>query len=609
MEELTNRSWKKFIKNGYRIFLGTGASCPHTLIDLFLESAQHFSDLEFIYLLSLGKSPWIDPAYEANLRVNTFFLDPGTRDAVRSGKADYTPCFLSEIPALLKDNILPVDIAFIQVTPPDAQGYCSLGVSVDIVKAAAKSAKYILAQINDQMPRTFGQCYLHQDEIAAFIKVSEPLPVVAPAKLDETDLQIGKYVSLLIEDGCTLQVGIGRIPDAVLHQLTGHNDLGVHTEMFSDGLLQLYNNGNITNRLKGLHDGKTITSFCFGSRKLYEFVDNNPHVEFHGTDYVNNPAVIARNNQMISITSATQVDLTGQIVSDSVGGQFYSGIGGQVDFIRGAGMSRGGRPIIAMPSTACNGTVSRVVSVISQGAGVVATRGDVHYVVTEYGIATMRGRSIRERVMELIQIAHPKFREQLLEDMLQSSKVPTYQRSTPVPVKELGTTEVIKLDMQGEDYFLRPLHPSDQLRLQSFFYSHDKVTLFQRYRNEPKKMGTAQAYRLVNTDLTKDMALCIFERQGPREVILAVGRYYTLDDGARAEVAFVVHESMRGRGFASLLLEKLIDIARQRQLKLLTANVRKDNPSMRRVFEKYHFTSEPAEDPSELEYLLSLEAP
>jgi RimJ/RimL family protein N-acetyltransferase len=221
----------------------------------------------------------------------------------------------------------------------------------------------------------------------------------------------------------------------------------------------------------------------------------------------------------------------------------------------------------------------------------------------------MRGRSIRERVMELIQIAHPKFREQLLEDMLQSSKVPTYQRNTPVPVKELGATEVIKLDMQGEDYFLRPLHPSDQLRLQSFFYSHDKVTLFQRYRNEPKKMGTAQAYRLVNTDLTKDLALCIVERQGPREVILAVGRYYTLDEGTRAEVAFVVHETMRGRGFASLLLEKIIDIARQRRVKFLTANVRKDNPSMRRVFEKFHFTSEPAEDSSELEYLLHLDAP
>ncbi len=607
MEELTSNSWKNFIKNGYRIFLGTGASCPHTLIDLFLESAKYFSDLEFVYLLTLGKTPWTDPQYEQNLRVNTFFVDQGSRGAVRAGKADYTPCFLSEIPALLSENILPVDVAFIQVAPPDAQGYCSLGVSVDIVMAAAKSAKYIVAQINDQMPRTFGQCYLHQDEIAAFVRVSEPIPTVPAVGLDEATLQIGKYVSMLIEDGCTLQVGIGKIPDAVLHRLTGHNDLGIHTEMFSDGLLELYKHGNITNRLKGIHEGKTIASFCYGSQDLYDFVDNNPHVEFHATDYVNNPSNIAKNNKMISITSAIQVDLTGQVVSDSVGGQFYSGIGGQVDFIRGAGMSKGGKPIIAMPSTAKNGTISRIVSVVSQGAGVVATRGDVHYVVTEYGIATLRGRSIRERIMELIQIAHPKFRDQLLDDMVTSYKVPDYQRNTPAPVKELGDTEVIKLEVKGEDYFLRPIHPSDQRRLQSFFYSHDKVTLFQRYRNEPKKMGTAQAYRLVNADLTKDMALCIVQRQGPREVILAVGRYYLLEDGERAEAAFVVHESMRGKGFASLLLERLIVIARQRKLKFLTANVRVDNPSMRRVLEKCHFTSERAEDPSELEYLLPLE--
>ena len=609
MEELTSDSWKKFIKNGYRIFLGTGAACPHALIELFLKSAQHFNDLEFVYLLCLGENPWLDPKYEQSLRVNTFFLNQGTREAVRTGSADYTPCFLSEIPALLTENTLPVDIAFIQVAPPDAQGYCSLGVSVDIVKAAAKSAKYIIAQINERMPQTFGQCYLHQDEISAFIRVSAPLPEVPPVEMDETSLQIGKYVSLLIEDGATLQIGIGKTPDAVLHQLTGRNDLGVHTEMFSDGLLQLYNNGNITNRFKGYNEGKTIASFCFGSQKLYDFIDNNPHIEFHGSDYVNNPANIAKNNQMISITSATQVDLSGQIVSDSVGGQLYSGIGGQVDFIRGAGMSRGGRPIIAMPSTAVNGTISRIVSTVSPGAGIVATRGDVHYVVTEYGIATLRGRSIRERIMELIQIAHPQFRDQLLADMLKTNQIPAYHKSTPAPVKELGATEVIKLDNQGEDYFLRPLHPSDQLRLQSFFYSHNKVTLFQRYRNEPKKMGTAQAYRLVNTDLSKDMALCIVERQGPREVILAVGRYYLLEDGIRAEAAFVVHESMRDRGFASLLLEKLIDIARQRRVQLLTANVRKDNPSMRRVFEKFHFSSEPAEDPAELEYLLPLETP
>lgn len=607
MEQLDGNSWKKFIKNGYRIFLGTGAACPHTLIALFLESARHFHELEFIYLLTLGEAPWTDPVYEPNLRVNTFFLDQGSRAAVRAGEADYTPCFLSEIPALLTENVLPVDIAFVQVSPPDAQGYCSLGVSVDIVLAAARSAKYILAQINDRMPRTFGQCYLHRDEIAAFLPVSKPLPTVSPTKLTAETLQIGKYVSLLVEDASTLQIGIGQVPDAVLRQLTDRNDLGIHTEMFSDGLLQLSKNGNITNRFKGIHEGKTIASFCFGSQELYDHVDANPHFEFHGSDYVNNPANIAKNHKMCSITSATQVDLTGQIVADSVGGKFYSGIGGQVDFIRGSGMSKGGMPIIALPSTAENGSISRIVSVISPGAGVSATRGDVHYVVTEYGIATLRGRCIRERIMELIQVAHPKFRDQLREDMLKDYKLPAYQRSTPVPVKELGDTEVVKLRIKGEDYFLRPLHPSDQRRLQSFFYSHTTATLFQRYRNEPKKMGTARAYRLVNTDLARDMALCIVERQGPREVILAVGRYYVLENGMGAETAFVVHEAMQGRGFSTILLERLIAIARQRKLKFLTANVRVDNHSMRRVFEKFHFTSKRAEDPAELEYLLSLE--
>ena len=609
MEELSRSSWNRYLKNGYRIFLGSGAACPHTLIDQFLEACRYFTDLELIYLLTIGRTPWTDPKYEPNFRVNAFFLNQGTRDAVLSGRADYTPCFLSDIPALLTDNVIPVDVAFVQVTPPDAQGFCSLGVSVDIVMAAAKSAKYIIAQINDQMPRTFGQCYLHKDEIAAFIRVSEPIPTVPPVELDEATLQIGKYVSLLIEDGCTLQAGIGKIPDAVLYKLTGHNDLGVHTEMFSDGLLSLYRNGNITNRFKGIHEGKTIVSFCFGSRELYDFVDNNPHVEFHGTEYVNNPAVIARNRKLVSITSATQVDLTGQIVSDSVGGQFYSGIGGQVDFIRGAGMSKGGLPIIALPSTARNGTVSRIVSVVSNGAGVVATRGDVHYVVTEYGIATLRGRSIRERVMELIQVAHPKFRDQLLEDMQKSYRVPAYQRNIPAPVRELGETEVIRFEVKGEDYFLRPLHPSDQRRLQTFFYSHNSATLFQRYRNEPKKMGTAQAYRLVNTDLTRDMALCIVDRQGPRETILAVGRYYVIEDGDRAEAAFVVHEAMRDKGFATLLMERLIDIARKRTLKFMTAAVRADNLPMRKVFEKFNFVAGPSEDPSELIFTLSLEGP
>lgn len=607
MEELTASSWSRYVKNGYRIFIGSGAACPHVLMDHFLGSVRYFADLELVYLFTLGRAPWMDPKYQPNFRVNSFFLDQWTREAVCSGKADYTPCFLSEIPMLFTENVLPVDIALVQVSPPDMQGYCSLGVSVDIVMAAAKSAKYIIAQINDQMPRTFGQCYLHKDEISAFIKVSEPLPTGSSVELDETTLQIGKYVSMLIDDGCTLQVGIGRTPDAVLSGLINHNDLGVHTEMLSDGLLNLYKNGNITNRLKGIHVGKTVTSFCYGSQSVYDYVDNNPHVEFYSSEYVNNPSVISKNRKMVSITSATQVDLTGQIVSDSVAGKFYSGLGGQVDFIRGASMSRGGRSIIALSSTAQNETVSRIVPVLNQGAGVGATRGDIHYVVTEYGIATLVGRSIRERVMELIQVAHPKSRDQLLDDMVKSFKVPAYQLDIPVPVKDLGDIEIVRLDIKGDDYFLRPLHPSDQCRLQTFFYSHDSVTLFQRYRNEPKKMGTSQAYRLVNTDQIKDLALCIVQRQGPREVIMAVGRYCVLEDLERAEVAFVVHETTRNIGFASVLLERLIEIARKRGLKCLIANVRLDNLSMRRVFEKFQFTAVQSDDPAGLEYELSLE--
>jgi len=606
MEAITGLNWKHFIKNGYRIFIGSGAACPHTLINRFLESVRHFYDLEFVHILTLGETTWADPKYQDHLKINAFFLGAGTREAVRSGYADYTPCFLSEIPSLFTEQQVPIDVAFIQVTPPDAQGYCSLGVSVDVVRAAAKSAKYVIAQINDQMPRTSGQSYIHKDDIAAFIEVSEPITIHESVKLDPVSLQIGKYVSLLIEDASTLQMGIGKIPDAVLKNLTSHSDLGIHTEMFSNGLLDLYKNGNITNKYKGIHEGKTITSFCFGNQELYDYVHNNPHVEFHPTEYVNNPTLIAQNNKMIALNSAIEVDLTGQVVSDSVGDRFYSGIGGQVDFIRGAGMSKNGRPIIAMPSTAKNDTVSRIVPMISQGAGVVTSRGDVHYVVTEYGVATLRGRSIRERVMELIQVAHPKFRDELLSAVKKSYKVPSYQRDVPVEVKELGEMQISKLNLPNRKFLLRPVHPSDQHRLQQFFYSHSEATLYQRYRSIPKMMGTERAYRLVNVDLTKDMALCVVERQGPREIIYGVGRYYLLHDGKSAEAAFVVHENTQNLGIGSLLLKKLIKIAKERGLEKLYADVRTDNRPMRRVFEKQGFIKQPSDDLSTLDYVLDL---
>ncbi|MCP4297635.1 MAG: GNAT family N-acetyltransferase [Proteobacteria bacterium] len=606
MEKLTDQNLNRYIKNGYRLFFGSGAACPQVLINQFLESVHKFYDLELVHILTLGDACWTDPKYKPYFRVNAFFLGKGSRDAVQSADADYTPCFLSEIPALFNEKLVPIDVAFIQVSPPDQQGYCSLGVSVDVVMAAAKSAKFVVAQINDQMPKTFGNCYIHKDDIDAYIEVSESLIEVPTAKLDQVSLQIGKYASLLIDDGATLQMGIGKIPDAVLYNLGDHQNLGVHTEMFTDGLLELYKNGNINNNCKGIHEGKTITSFCFGTKKLYDFVDNNPHVEFHPTEYVNNPVVIAQNRKMISINSAIEVDLTGQVVSDSVGDRFYSGIGGQVDFIRGAGMSVGGRPIIALPSTAKDGTISRICPVIRSGAGIVTSRGDVHYVVTEYGIATLRGRSIRERVMELIQVAHPKFRDELMDAVKKSYKVPSYQNNTPVVMKDLEGIEFIKLKIENKNYRLRPLQPSDQHRIQQFFYSHSKSSLFQRYRNIPKTMGTAKAYRLVNVDFEKEIALCVYERQGPRETIQGVGRYYLFENGEIAEVAFIVNEELQGKGIGSTLLKRLIKIAKIRGLKGLYADVRVDNVPMRRVFEKQGFVKEKTDDFSVLSYNLDL---
>ena len=602
MKEINQHNWNQFIRSGYRIFFGSGAACPQKLIEAFLAVSHQFSDIELTHILTLGKTPWTDKSYENHLNVNAFFLGPGTRDAVHDGRADYTPCFLSEIPSLMDESILPIDVAFIQVTPPDQHGFCSLGVSVDIVAAACRNARYIIAEINPRMPRTLGQSFIHVSKIDAYMDVDYPIFGHPPGELDETTLRIGKYCAMLIEDGSTLQMGIGKLPDATLSYLDDRQDLGIHTEMFSDGLLKLYENGNITNAKKKLNRGKTVTSFCFGSQALYDFVDNNPHVEFHPSEYTNSPVNIAQNDKAISINSAIEIDLTGQVVADSIGARFYSGIGGQVDFIRGAGMSKGGKPIIALPSTAKNGTVSRIVPLLNEGSGVVTSRGDVHYVVTEYGIATLRGRSIRERALELIQVAHPKFRDELMEKAREAYWIPSYQKEKPSSLDESPPRNI---KLSGRKYELRAIHPSDQRRLQEFFYSHNEHTLLQRYRNIPKKMPTDRAYRLVNVDQAQDVALCLVQRQGPREIIQAVGRFYKEND-ERAELAFVVREELHGKGLGSTLLKELISISKQRGLKILCAYIRTDNLGMQQLVEKFGFDQNHSEDPSELEYILEL---
>jgi RimJ/RimL family protein N-acetyltransferase len=356
----------------------------------------------------------------------------------------------------------------------------------------------------------------------------------------------------------------------------------------------------INNRKKTFHRDKTITTFCIGTRRLYDFVDGNPHIQFYPSEHVNSPATIARNDNMISINSAIEVDLTGQVVSDSLGYRFYSGIGGQVDFIRGAAMSKGGKPIIALPSTAKKGTKSKIVPYVTEGGGVVTSRGDVHYVVTEYGIATLRGKSIRERALELIQVSHPDFRDELLEQVREHYWVPSYQKQTRTRVPEMGNVDVRKIELRGDKYYLRPLRPSDERPLQEFFYSHNQETLLMRYSHHPKQMSREKATNLVCVDQTKDLALCIVKQTGPREEIEAVGRYYYVEEKDSAEVAFVVREIHQGKGMAKILLNEMLSVAQKRNIKKMHAYVRSENKPMLRVFDRHQFVRQSGDSPREV---------
>lgn len=596
MIELKPQDWEKLIRPGSRVFIGSGAGCPQALMRSLVEDAAALRDIELIQAHTVGPVPWLDPALADTFSVNTFVRNHTIRDALREGRADYTPCFLSEIPGLFLDGVLPLDAALVQVTPPDAHGYCSLGVSVDVVAAACRAARLVIAQFNPRMPRTHGQSFIHVDRIDAFLACDEPLVTVSVAPAQPEFATIGRYVAQLIQDGSTLRVGVGELPGAVLAALAGHKDLGVHTEVLGDGYLALLRSGAINNRRKSLHPGKSITSFCLGSQELYDHVNDNPHVEFHPTEYVNNPLVIARNDHMVSVTCALEVDLSGQVVTDPFGHGFHSGLGGQVDFIRGATMSRGGLPIIALPSTTPDGSASRIVTGLREGAGVVTSRGDVHCIVTEYGIATLRGRSLRERALELIQIAHPKFRDALLREALESGLLPSYQRSSPRPVRDLGDLESQQLSLGGGRYLLRPLHPSDIRRLQEFFYSHTLETIQMRYGYAVTRMTRERAYDLVNVDQAHDLALAVFETQGPRAIIHAVGRYYLDADGKSAEVAFVVRETKRRCGMASALMDAILAVAKKRGLSSIWGRVRKDNLPMLALFRRYGATVSRAGD-------------
>ena len=421
------------VATGNRVFVGSGCAAPTALLDALVQRADVLSDVELVHLLTSGVAPYVDERYEGVFRHNAFFIGANVRAAVCEGRADYTPIFLSEIPALFKTGQMPIDVALIMVSPPNRFGYCSVGIHPDIVMSAAEHANVVVAQVNRYMPRVAGDTYIHVSDIDVFVDHEAPLAEIEIPPADDVSTAIALNVARLIEDGSTLQLGIGKIPNAVLSMLGNRRHLGLHTEMFSDGIMPLCEAGVITNRKKGFRHGKAIASFAMGTEALYAFLDENPFFEFHRTEFVNDPRIIARNNKMVSINGALQVDLTGQVCADSLGSNFYSGIGGQVDFIRGSAMSPGGKPIIVLPSTAAKGTVSRIVPTLADGAGVVTSRGDVHYVATEFGVAYLHGKSIRERAEALIEIAHPDFRSELRAAARERHYVAVHREPEQVP--------------------------------------------------------------------------------------------------------------------------------------------------------------------------------
>lgn len=402
----------RVIQSCERVFVHSVAAAPQVLIDAMTARAGELRDVEVIHLHTEGRAPYAAPEHARSFRVNALFVGPNLRAAVREGRADFMPVFLSEIPALFRRRILPLDVALVQVSPPDGHGFCSLGVSVDVSRAAVESARHVIAQVNPYMPRTHGDGFLHVDDIDAFVEVEHPLPEKPHHSLTPLELAIGQHVAGLVEDGSTLQMGIGAIPDAVLASLGNHRRLGIHTEMFSDGLIPLVESGVITGSEKRIHPRKIVATFVMGTQRLYDFVHDNQQVVLLDVAYVNDTAVIRRNPRAVAINSAIEVDLTGQVCADSIGTQIYSGVGGQMDFVRGASLSEGGKPIIALPSVTTRGE-SRIVPYLKTGAGVVTTRAHVHYVVTEHGVAELYGKNLRQRARALLEIAHPDHRESL----------------------------------------------------------------------------------------------------------------------------------------------------------------------------------------------------
>ena len=587
------------IRRGDRIFLGSACGEPqhlvHALTDYVKAHPKAFFDAEIIQVWTMGVAPYTDERLKSNFRLNAFFIGNNTRGAINAGLADYTPIFLSQVPDLFNRRVISIDVALIQTSLPDRHGFLSLGVSVDIVKAAVGSARLVIAQVNPQMPRVQGDGILHIGDVDYVIPFEEPLLEYNPNVPDEIATRIGRYVARIVEDGDTIQVGYGSVPNAIMSALGRKKHLGVHTELLTDGLVDLVRKGVIDNSRKTVNRGKTVTSFCMGSRDTYEFVDGNPTIEFKTIDYTNSPVVIAQHDRMCAINSVLQIDLTGQATAESIGHSFYSGIGGQADFMRGAVLAKGGKSILVIQSTAQDGTVSRIVPFLSEGAGATLNRGDVHYVVTEYGIAHIHGKNVRERAMDLIGIAHPAFRHHLVEEARRLNLIYGDQEFVPGERGEYPEHhEARKSTKTGLPLLLRPVKISDEPLLKDFFYSLSDQSMYRRFMTPRRDMPHERLQEFVVIDYTREMVILACLDEGARAPVTGLAEYYIEEDGLTANVAFAVSDRYQNKGVGTELLAHLTQIARKQGLHGFTAEVLRENEAMLRVFEKMRFPMETA---------------
>jgi acyl-CoA hydrolase/GNAT superfamily N-acetyltransferase len=619
-----NAKWKKIypdkfvseervfhnIHRGNRIFIGTACGEPQYLVRALIKYVESHPkglfDAEILHVWTLGIAPYTDERFKSNFRHNSFFIGDNTRDAINKGFADYSPLFLSQTPDLFHRRLVPIDVALIQTSPPDNNGYMSLGVSVDISKAAVENASLVITQTNSNMPRIHGDTFLHMKDVDFVIPCEEPLLEYEDKVSDEIAKLIGKYVARMVEDGDTIQVGYGSIPNAILSNLSHKKNLGVHTELLSDGIVELMKKGVIDNTKKTIDRGKTIATFCMGTKKTYRYIHDNPCVEFRQVDYTNNPLIIAQNRNMTAINSALQIDLTGQATAESIGKTFYSGIGGQADFMRGALLAAKGKTILTLQSTAENETISRIVPFVSEGAGVTLTRGDIHYVVTEYGIAYLHGKNIRERAMELISIAHPKFRPWLIEEAKGYNLI--YKDQAFIPEKKgeyPEELEIYKATKNGLELLLRPVKISDEPLLKEFFYSLSDKSLYRRFISSRMDMPHERLQEYTIIDYTKEMVILAINKKDKKDEILGLGQYSIYENSLTAEVAFLVRDKWQNMGIGMELLSYLTYLAKKDGLSGFTAEVLRENTAMLHLFESMGFDIDKQSDSGMFELKMS----